>query len=277
MSATRDSGRDSGRVVVITGAAGGIGTALARRFAAAGDRLALLDLDMEGVRALAEQLGGEGRAIGIHCDVTAYEDCRAAIDRVVAEFGGIDVLINNAGRTHISLFAETSVDVLRKVMDINFFGAVHGTKAALPSLIERHGTVVVLSSVAGFAPLAGRVGYAASKHALHGLFESLRAEVAPQGVHVMMVCPGFTDTGIGRNALGGDGAKPRDERTTTGTPATPESVAAAIFDGVAQRKRTLLLSTVSRLSWWVSHLLPRTYERLMVRQLLEPQKRASKA
>lgn len=266
---------DSHRVVAITGAAGGIGSALARRFAAAGDHLALLDIDQAGVEALAASLDRPGRrAIGIRCDVTSFADCRAAIDRTVAELGGVDVLVNNAGRTHISLFADTSVDVLRRIMDINFFGALHCTRAALPALVARRGTIVVLSSVAGFAPLAGRVGYAASKHALHGLFESLRAEVAPDGVHVLMVCPGFTDTGIGRNALGGDGGAPADARTTTGTPAPPESVAEAIFAGVAQRQRLLLLGGVSKLSWWVSHLLPRLYERLMVKQLLEPQRRS---
>jgi NAD(P)-dependent dehydrogenase (short-subunit alcohol dehydrogenase family) len=267
------SNRVSPRVVVITGAAGGIGSALARRFAAAGDHLALLDLDQTGVEALAASLvRPDRRVIGIRCDVTSFDDCRAAIDRTVAELGGIDVLVNNAGRSHISLFAQTSVEVLRKVMEINFFGALHCTKAALPALVARRGVIVVLSSVAGFAPLAGRVGYAASKHALHGLFESLRAEVAPDGVHVMMVCPGFTDTGIGRNALGGDGGKPADERTTTGTPATPESVAGAIFAGVARRRGLLLLGPVSKVSWWVSHLFPRLYERLMVKQLLEPQR-----
>jgi len=268
----------AGKVVVITGAAGGIGSALARRFAAAGAHLGLLDLDRVGVEELAARLAAPERgALGIACDVTSFDDCRAAIGRVAATYGGIDVLINNAGRTHISLFADTSVDVLRKVMDINFFGAVHCTKAALPALIERHGSITVLSSVAGFAPLAGRVGYAASKHALHGLFESLRAEVEPHGVHVMMVCPSFTETGIGRNALGGDGGRPSDERTTTGKAATPDSVADAIFVGLARRKRLLVLSPVGKLSWWISHLAPRLYERLMVRQLLAPQRRSDRS
>ena len=267
-------GAGTGRkVAVITGAAGGIGSALARRFSRDGFDLGLLDLDQAGVDALRSEIAGsDRRALAIGCDVTSFEACRSAVDRVIAELGGVDVLVNNAGRTHISLFAETSVEVLRKVMDINFFGALHCTKAALPALVERRGSIVVLSSVAGFAPLAGRVGYSASKHALHGLFESLRAEVAADGVHVMMVCPGFTDTGIGRNALGGDGGSPSDERTTTGKPATPESVADAIAEGVARRRRLLLLSAVSRLSWWVSHLAPRLYERLMVKQLLDPQK-----
>ncbi len=260
------------KVVVITGAAGGIGTALAHRFSREGCHLALLDVDGDGAAALARQLDARHhRVLAFPCDVTDRDRCAQVLAEVESELGGVDVLVNNAGRTHISLFADTQPEVLRRIMDINFFGAVHCTQAALPSLTARRGTIVVLSSVAGFAPLAGRVGYAASKHALHGLFESLRAELAAAGVHVMMVCPSFIDTGIGRNALGGDGGTPQDLRTTTGRPATPESVADAIVAGCLRRRRLLILGTVGRLSWWISHLAPRWYERMMIRRLLAPQ------
>jgi NAD(P)-dependent dehydrogenase (short-subunit alcohol dehydrogenase family) len=151
---------------VITGAAGGIGSALARRFARGGAHLGLLDRDLSGVQALAAALGG--RAVPVHCDVTSWEDCQHAMQAVLNAFGGIDILINNAGISHLSRFAETDVSVFRTVMDINFFGAIHSSKAALAALVARRGLVVVISSVAGFSPLAGRSGYAASKHALHG-------------------------------------------------------------------------------------------------------------
>jgi NAD(P)-dependent dehydrogenase (short-subunit alcohol dehydrogenase family) len=163
--------------VVITGAAGGIGSALARRFAREGARLALLDRESDGIETLAVEIEALGAsALPVRCDVTSLPDCEAALDSVIGAFGGVDVLVNNAGITHLGPFHETDVEVVRRVMEVNFFGSVHCTKAALASLLERRGRIVVISSVAGIAPLATRTGYAASKYALHGFFESLRAE-----------------------------------------------------------------------------------------------------
>jgi NAD(P)-dependent dehydrogenase (short-subunit alcohol dehydrogenase family) len=205
--------------------------------------------------------------------VTAWEPCREAIDGLLGKLGGADLLINNAGITHLSRFADTQPGVLRAVMDVNFFGAVHCTRAALETLVQRRGLVVVISSVAGFAPLGGRCGYAASKHALHGLFESARAEWRPLGVDVMMVCPGFTDTAIGDRALGGSGGPAHEPRSTTGRPASPESVAEAIYRGALRRRRMLVLSPVGKLSLALSRLAPAVYERLMARSLLSQNNR----
>lgn len=259
----------AGPRVVITGAAGGIGSALARRFVRAGAIVGLLDRDRSGLDSLATALRDlGGQALPIQCDVTRWEDCRAAIGTVLDAYGDLDVLINNAGITHLSRFGNTDVGVFRTVMDVNFFGAVHATRAALDSLRRSRGVIAVISSVAGFSPLAGRSGYSASKHALHGLFESLRAELYGSGVHVMMVCPGFTDTGIGRHALGADGGPARALRTTVGKAADPDDVADAIYRGVVARRRLLVLSPVGKLAFFVSRLAPAAYERLMARQLL---------
>jgi short-subunit dehydrogenase len=150
---------------------------------------------------------------------------------------------------------------------VNFFGAVHCTKAALPRLIERRGLVIAISSVAGYTPLIARTGYAASKHALHGFFESLRTEVAPQGVQVMMVCPSFIATQIDRNALGGDGQPVRHAQVTIGRPLTADAAAQQIVAGAARGRRLLLVGRTAWLAWWVSRLAPAVYERLMARRL----------
>lgn len=261
-------GLASGSVVVITGAAGGIGSALARRFARDGARLALLDIDAERLGALEAELAEAGHAVVARpCDVTDEGACRDAVAEVTARFGGVDVLVANAGRTHLSPVVDTDVSVLRRIMDINFFGAVNVTKAALPLLRERKGRIAVLSSVAGFAPLAGRSGYAASKHALHGFFESLRGEVAREGVSVTLVCPSFVRTDIGARALGGDGGAPTRVRTETGRPLEPEAVADALVRALAARRRLLVLSPVGKMAWWVSRVAPRVYEAIMVRRL----------
>jgi NAD(P)-dependent dehydrogenase (short-subunit alcohol dehydrogenase family) len=182
-------------VVVITGAASGIGRALARRYARSGARLGLLDRDASGLdEVVAELAETAANPVALVCDVGRWEDCKSAIEAVVESCGGIDVLINNAGITHLSPFADTDVDVVRRVMDVNFFGALYCTKAALESLVARRGLLIALSSVAGFSPLAGRCAYSASKHALHGLFETLRSEQRGSGLDVMMVCPSFTRT-----------------------------------------------------------------------------------
>ncbi|MCX8006445.1 MAG: SDR family oxidoreductase, partial [Burkholderiaceae bacterium] len=177
----------------------------ALRFAAAGARVAVLDRDGDAVDRMAGELVAGAGGIALPCDVTDPAACGEAIAAVAARYGGIDVLVNNAGISHRSAFATTSPGVIRRVMEVNFFGAMHCTQAALPHLVASRGAIVVVSSVAGFAPLIGRTGYAASKHALHGFFASLRTELAPAGVTVTLVCPSFVATGIDRNALGGDG------------------------------------------------------------------------
>ena len=254
------------KVVVITGAAGGIGAALARRFARDGARVALLDRDVEGARAVAAELG-DGVAMARACDVTSLDDCHAAMRDVIDTWGGIDVLVNNAGITHLGTFAETDVDVIRRVTEVNLFGAVNCTKAALESLVARRGQIIVTSSVAGVAPLATRTGYSASKHALHGFFDSLRAEHHDDGLRVLIVCPSFVDTAIGDHALGADGNPAAPEaRTGVKKPVAPATIADAIVTAAAKNRRLLLVPREAKLAYWIARLAPKTYERLMLRR-----------
>jgi Short-chain dehydrogenases of various substrate specificities len=262
----------AGPVVVLTGAAGGIGSAIAHRYARDGASVALLDVDEKGLNALERALAGSGATVlALPCDITDPHACRAAVDRVVDDFGGVDVLVNNAGMTHLSFVDETDASVFRRVMDVNFFGAVHVTQAALPSLIERRGAIVVLSSVAGFAPLAGRSVYAASKHALHGFFGSLRGELRDQGVGVTLICPSFVRTRIGDRALGADGGAAVQPRTETGRPIEPGEVAEAVLRAARKRRRTVVLSREGKLAWALWMFAPALYERIMIRRLVRGQ------
>jgi len=255
----------AGRTVVVTGAAGGLGRALCLRFAAAGARIVALDRDAAVLQGLTFPGGTD--AIRVACDVSSEEDCLRAMAEAGRAFGGVDVLINNAGITHRSAFTRTEPAVIRRVMAVNFFGALHCTHAALADLVARRGLVIAVSSVAGFAPLIARTGYAASKHALHGFFDSLRTEIEPLGVGVLLVCPSFIQTGIEKNALAGDGGPARHPQSIVGGRSTPEAMAEKIFRAAAGERRLLLPDRISRLSWWVSRLAPQTYERLMVRKL----------
>lgn len=264
----------AGKVVLITGAAGGIGSALARRWAGEGAGLVLLDVDAGAMARLAAELAESGTArspLAIPCDVTDEAACRAAVEAAVDRFGALDVVVANAGRTHLSAAAETGTSVLRRVMDLNFFGAVHVVRAALPVLRERRGRIVVMSSVAGFAPLVGRAGYAASKHALHGWFGSLRAELAHEGVSVTLVCPAFVRTRIGEAALGGDGGPAKEVRTETGRPLEADIVARSVVEGARRRRRLVVPGRTARMSWWLQRLAPGLYERIMTRRLARPE------
>jgi len=256
------------KVVVITGAAGGMGIALSRRFGAAGARLGVTDVDAEAVQAFSRTLTSERiENIAIELDVTDEGACKMAMDKVAEQLGGIDVLINNAGITHRSAFMNTDSAVYHRVMDVNYFGSLYCTKAALARLIKTRGLIIVISSVAGFAPVLGRTGYAASKHALHGLFDSLRTELKGTGVGVTVVCPGFTDTNIYRNALDGDGRPTKHPQSKVGKTATPESVAEAVFQAACRDKRLTVLSTVGRLTRMMTKCFPSLYEKLMARLL----------
>ncbi len=252
------------RVVLVSGAAGGLGAALCARFAAAGACIAALDSSAERLDALVHTLRATGaQVLALPTDVTDAADCQRAVDAALAQWGAIDLLINNAGISHRSLLAQTDVAVIRHVMEVNFFGAVNLTLAALPHLLVRRGAIVAVSSVAGFAPLIGRTGYSASKHALHGFFDSLRTEVSDAGVDVTLVCPSFIRTGIAQAASGGSGAAVSTPRVMSGGESMPEEVAARVFDAACTGQALVLPDATARKAWWLSRFAPGLYARLM--------------
>lgn len=254
------------KVVLITGAAGGIGSALCRRFGREGARIAMLDLNSEALDAEAESLRSESiQILTVPCDITDQAACEAAVSLTVSRWGGIDVLVNNAGITHFSLFERTGPDVCRRVMEVNFFGAVYCTKAALPHLVKGEGRIVVVSSVAGFAPLLARSGYCASKHALHGFFDTLRCELKRHGVSVTVVCPSFTESKLETTALAGDGSRAGAGRSKLGAMATPDEVAEALYRATTRRRSFVVLSGLGKTSWWVRTFAPRVYDAIMSR------------
>jgi NAD(P)-dependent dehydrogenase (short-subunit alcohol dehydrogenase family) len=258
----------AGRTVLVTGAGGGLGRAIAMRFAQAGARVAALDKDTTGLESLGVEIEGRGgQCLALPCDITDAEACNQAVAATLRRFGTLDVLVNNAGMSQRSGFSVTDLAVIRRVMDVNFYGAVHCTKAALPHLVAARGLIVAVSSVAGYTPLIARTGYAASKHAMHGFFESLRTELAPAGVDVMMVCPSFIATRIDRNALGGDGGPVQHAQVTVGDRLSPDAVAERIVAGAERSRRLLLVGRTAWQAWWVSRLAPRLYEKLMARRL----------
>ncbi len=258
----------SGRCVLITGASGGLGQALCHAFGQSGSRIAALDLDAGKLQVLRDELArAKIECATWICDVTREEQCRDAVAAAAAHFGRIDVLICNAGISHRSAFAETDLKVVHKVMDVNFWGAVHVTQAAIPHLRESRGRIVAISSVAGFAPLIARTAYAASKHAVQGFFSSLRGELQDDGISVTLVCPSFVATGIEKNQLGKDGGPVQHAYTTIGKSMSPQQAASEIFTATARRERLRVIGSVGRLAWLLSRAAPGFYEKQMVKKL----------
>jgi NAD(P)-dependent dehydrogenase (short-subunit alcohol dehydrogenase family) len=257
-----------GKVVVVTGAASGIGAAICDRFGREGARIGLLDMDEAGVKAAVHKFRDAGLdAVGIKCDVADESECTSSITRVIELYGGVDVLVNNAGITQRSAFVDTKTSVYRKVMDVNFYGSLNCTRAAINSLLERQGSIIVIESLAGLTPLLGRTGYCASKHALHGFFTSLRSELRQRGIHIMIVCPGFVNTNLQTRALGGDGRVTTHPQSVVGKATSAERVAEAIFKGALHQRHLLVLTPVGKLAYWISRLAPVFYERIMTRQV----------
>ena len=255
------------KVVLVSGAAAGIGRALAERFAQAGARLVLLDLEQAALDALAQHLADHHNAqsLALRCDVSDAAAVQAAVALAVKRFGGIDVLVNNAAIAQSSAFADTELAVFQQVMAVNYFGALHCTLAALPSLRARRGQIIVLSSLSGFVPLPWRSAYNASKHALEGLFATLRLELEGSGVNVLQVYPGFTATDLRKHALVGDGARRPPPAPLFGRVYAAQDTAEAIYRAALRRRRLLVHSPLNRGVWLLARLAPRLFERLLPR------------
>jgi len=254
------------KVVVVTGAASGIGAAICRKFAYEGAKIGLMDADEKGVKDMERSLKESGaEAFALKCDVSVEEECDSAIKAFIMRYGGIDVLVNNAGITQRGAFMETCSAVFRKVMDINFFGSLYCTKAAIESIIERKGMIIVIESGAGVTPLLGRSGYCASKHALHGLFTTIRTEIRNTGAHVMIVCPGFVKTNLQTRALGADGSVTTHPQSTVGRQITSESVAEVVYLAALKRKNMVVLTFMGKLGYWISRIAPIFYEKMMAK------------
>ncbi len=250
------------KVVVITGGSDGIGKALIDVLVPLGAKIATCGRNYDKLYHLQMQYSN----ILMHavvCDVSKEDECKRFIESTIETFGTIDILINNAGVSMRSLFEEANIEVMRKLMDTNFFGAVYCTKYALPEILKQQGTIVGISSTAGYRGLPGRSGYSASKFALQGWLESLRTELLKTGVNVMWVSPGFTASNIRNAALNGkaerQGESPLDESKLM----SAEECARHIIRAIEKRKRTLTLTSTGRLTIFLNKFFPSLSDRLV--------------
>jgi len=252
----------SGKVVVVTGGTDGIGKGLVDALLAAGAKVATCGRQHDKLY----KLQSEYPSYPLHtvvADVSNENDCRHFIESTIQTFGGIDVLINNAGISMRGLLKDTSIDVIKRVMDINFFGVVYCTKYALNSIIERKGTIVGVSSIAGYRGLPGRSGYSASKFALQGWLEAIRTELAGDGVHVMWVCPGFTTSNIRNAALDSQGRQQGESPMDEGKMMTAEEVAGHVLSAIEHKKRTLVLTFTGKQTVFMNKFFPAWADKLV--------------
>lgn len=252
------------KVVIITGASSGIGEAIAREYARIGYNLVIGARSLAKLSQLKAELELSGiKVLAVATDVTVESDCQNLVTRAVEEFGGIDILINNAGISMRALFSEVNMQVIKELMDVNFWGTVYCTYYALPWLIKRSGSLVGVISIAGYVGLPGRAGYSASKFAVRGFLDTLRIENLKNGLHVLVVAPGFTASNIRISARTADGSvqgdSPRDEKGMM----RAETVAQAVVKAVERRKSSLILTFVEgKLTVFLSKFFPRWLDRL---------------
>jgi short-subunit dehydrogenase len=199
----------------------------------------------------------------VQCDVAVEDDCNYLIKQAILTFNKIDILVNNAGISMRALFKDVDLNVLKTVMDVNFWGTVYCTKYALPYIQKTQGSIVGVSSIAGYKGLPGRTGYSASKFAMNGFLDALRVENLKTGVHVMTACPGFTASNIRNTALAKDGSQQGESTRDEGKMMTAEEVAKIIANGVEKRNRTLIMTGQGKLTVTLSKFFPAWLDKLV--------------
>lgn len=250
------------KVVAITGGSEGIGKALVERLISLGAKVATCGRNYDKLYNLHMQ-NAEIMLHTVVCDVSKESECERFIESTINTFGGIDILINNAGISMRALVLEADVDVTRRVMDVNFYGAVYCTRFAMKTIIERKGTIVGVSSIAGYRGLPGRSAYSASKFALQGWLESLRIELMDHNVNVMWVCPGFTASNIRFAALTKDGNAQGETPMDEDKMMPASQVADHILHAIEKRKRTLVLTFTGKRTILMNRFFPELTDKLI--------------
>jgi dehydrogenase/reductase SDR family member 7B len=251
------------KVVIITGASSGIGKALAFAFGQEGAKIVITGRKKEPLFEVSEALINQGiDNLPIVSDVSIEADNADVINKTIEKYGKIDVLINNAGISMRSMFEDCDIDVIKKVMDINFYGTVYATKCALPYIKETKGSIVGISSIAGYRGLPVRTGYSASKFAMNGFLEALRTELLHTGVHVLTACPGFTASNIRIASLGSDGNSKGESMRDEGNMMSSEEVAQHILKAVINRDRDMVLTLQGKMVIFLNKWLPKLTDKL---------------
>ena len=243
------------KVAIITGGSSGIGKSLVLKYAAEGYAVAFTGRNKDRMDEVVDALEDRPH-LALYLDAAKPEDNEEMVTSTIKEFGRIDVLICNAGISMRALFEDTKLEVFKKLMDINFYGAIYATKFAIPFLLETKGTIIAISSINGRRSTPARSAYTASKFAIQGFYETLRMELMTRGVHVLVVCPGFTSSNIRNSALTahGDvqGESPRNERNMM----SAEEVASRTFAAALKKKRDLVLTRDGKLAIFFNKFVP---------------------
>jgi short-subunit dehydrogenase len=261
----------SGQTVLITGASEGIGRALALALARQGAQLALAARNPERLTQVAQECHALGaQALALPADIAQRGDCEQLVAHTLEHYGRLDVLVNNAGITMWSRFdAITDLSVFGRLLTVNYLGAVYTTAAALPHLKKTRGLLVAVASIAALTGVPERTGYAASKHALLGFFESLRIELRGSGVDVTIVAPDFVVTEIHRRASGPDGAPLGHSPMQEPHLMSASECAALIVGAMRRRQRLLITSWRGRLLRWLRLVAPAVVDRMAARAIRE--------
>ena len=250
------------KVVIVTGASSGIGLAAVKAFASEGAKVVMAARRLDKLLEIEKQLSGITETLVVKTDVSLEEDCKKLVEQTIKRFGRIDVLVNNAGISMRALFIDLDLSVIKRLMDVNFWGTVYCTKYALSHILKSQGSIVGVISIAGFKGLPARTGYSASKFAIYGFLETLRIEHLKDNLHVMIFAPGFTASNIREEALVSDGSHqgetPRDESSMM----TAEKCVKHLIKGIQKRKSQVILTPIGKLTVLLNKFFPRLVDRL---------------
>ncbi|MEA3505108.1 MAG: SDR family oxidoreductase [Bacteroidota bacterium] len=252
------------KVVIITGASSGIGKSLSELYAKHNCKVVMAARNIEKITEMSKLFDSMNvENLAVQTDVSIEKECENLIAKTLEKFGKIDYLINNAGISMRALFKDLDLEVLKKLMDVNFWGTVYCIKYALPHILKEKGSITGVISVAGHVGLPGRTGYSASKFAIRGFLDTLRIEHLKDGLHVLVVAPGFTASNVRKVALTANGNPQGETPRNESGMMSPEVVAKKIANAIEKRKRSLVLTFIEgKVTVFLGKFFPRLLDKL---------------